>query len=220
MSPRLLSIVVPVLISFASIATSANAATINFNASNLLRSTVEGFQEITAPGGVSPATMPADATFTIAPPNGFLNSNVGAWFRFNFNLPAGFTGLSMNIQLSVDNEIQLFVNDQNAAVEDDTVVQNFVPPFPQFTLNSNGTVTDITGTWDALPITQSMFQVGANELTFFATDNGGVGGFTLFDSSISFNQNGTGGGGSASEPGSVFLLGLGLLGLLAFRRRR
>src|SRR5688572_15556696 len=98
MSLRLLLLAVPVLISFAGI---TNAATINFTQTDLLRSTVEGFQEITAPNGVSPATMPADGTFTLAPNTVLGNDFSGTWFRFNFNLPAGFTGLSMNIQLFV-----------------------------------------------------------------------------------------------------------------------
>lgn len=214
---RLLAIVLPALVWLASIAAPANADLITFGNANLFRSTVEGFQEITAPSGVPASSMPADSTFT-QPFNGVLpDGNSGVWYRFNFALPAGFSGVSMNIQLSVDNEVQVFLNDQNAAVEDDTVVQNFSPPFPQFTLNSNGTVTNNSGTWDALPITQSMFQTGPNELTFFATNNGGPGHFNLISGSIEFAANGV---VPVPEPSSALLLGLGLLGMLGYGWRR
>lgn len=197
-------------------AVSAQAATINFGNGDLSQSTLEGagaFIEITAPG-VDPSNIPADGTF-VNPYNGTIASgNAGKWYRYNFNLPSGFTNLSMTIQLSVDNEVQLFLNDMIAAVEDDTVVQNFNAPFPMFTLASNNTVTNNSGTWDVLPINQSMFQTGPNELTFFATNNGGPGNFNLLNGTITYDVS------AIPEPTTSVLFGLGLVGLFAMRRRK
>ena len=217
MKVRLLAIVLPALVAFGGIGTPANADVITFTNADLSRSTTEGFLEITAPG-IAPSFIPADSTFTL-PFDGILPAEFsGVWYRLNFVLPAGVTNPSMNIELLVDNEVQLFLNDQIAAVEDDTDADNFIAPFPEFTLNSDGTVTDNFLTWDALPISQGMFQSGVNELTFFATNNGGPGAFSLISGgSIEFNVTPPTG---VPEPGSAVLLGLGLLGAAVYRRRR
>jgi len=203
----------------------AEAITIPFSNADLSVSTSNAGPNDIPPAGVSSAFIPAIATFTQP-----FDSNVPdqRWYRFSFALPAGFTSPAMHVHLSVDNEVQLFLNGQTAAVESDTVVENFSPPFPEFALNSNGTVTNTSGTWNALPISQAMFQVGSNELMLFATNTGGPGVFTLdlldpsgSDNFISFNISGND-LAPIPEPATLLLFGTTAagLGLVRWRQRR
>lgn len=155
----------------------AEAVTISFSNADLSVSTSNAGPNDIPLAGVSSAFIPAIATFT-QPFDG--NVPDQRWYRFSFALPAGFTSPAMHVHLSVDNEVQLFLNGQTAAVESDSVVENFSGGSrPEFALNSNGTVTNTSGTWNSLPISQTMFQAGANELIFFAVNTGGLGAFAL-----------------------------------------
>lgn len=205
----------------ATAATSALAIT-----TNLMNQAVAPgvFSNITGPAGVSPATIPAPGAFasnpaaTLAIPGG----NAAIWVRYDFLLPANFdpNSIFMNVVLSVDNEVQMFLNGMNAAVEDDTATQNFTAPFPEFILNPDNTTTDVSGTWDALPISQSMFQAGLNTVHFFATNNGGPGHFRLINGTVDYNLGGN--PNPIPVPAGLVLLGsvVGLGGWAARRKRR
>lgn len=168
------------------IVVSCHAVLVTFTNSNLAMSTNNTFYEITSPG-LSPSYIPNASTFTLGF-DGSINDPVNArWYRFTFNLPVGYTNLRMRIRFTVDNEAQVFVNSYIAAVEDDTVVENFSSPYPDFQLNANNTVTAYTSNWDSLPVNQSMFQAGQNSIFIYATDNGGAGGFDLLLGEIEYN---------------------------------
>ena len=168
-----------------SIAKPAMATTITFGNPNLSLSTVSEFQPIDA-SGIPPSFIPDDDTFTLPFSETIAVGFAGNWYRYEFELPDNFTNLSFNLELSVDNKVQVFLNDQIAAIEDDIDVANFNPPFPEFSLVGN-TVTNVSGTWDNLPINQNQFQTGINELTFFATNNGGGGAFSILNGQIDFD---------------------------------
>lgn len=123
--------------------------------------------------------LPADSTFRLSS-NNDLSSGRSKFYRFEFDLPSGYSNLSFLLQLGVNDEFAAYLNDQLIAVQDDTDLANFREPYPGVQLNANNTAFDPSGgKLDGFDIDQSLFREGTNELTILAVDTGGGGG--LFD---------------------------------------
>ena len=198
---RLLSLAVGMVI----FATNAAAATISFDLLDFLRSTQETTGvELTSSTASAPA-LPADATFTVpvlAAPIP-LSQNQGLFLRFDFVLPAGFSNLAFSFSSAVDDEWALYLNDTVVAIQADTAVESFNPPVPGLTMADDGTISSTKLEYVNASL-QSLFQVGANELTLFGTDALISGNIFSADGSISFDiqQN-----GRVPEPSILLLLG-------------
>jgi len=131
--------------------------------------------------------LPADDTFT-EPFNGTLSANESKFFRYDFDLPEGYSNLSFELELNVDDEFAVYINDASVAMQDDTSERNFMDPLPGFALNPDGSFTDTSGgKLDFLSIDQSDFREGKNELTILVSDTLIDGSFDVMNGTITYN---------------------------------
>jgi hypothetical protein len=208
-----LSIVAGILM----LANTASAAVIDFSLTDFLRSTQETSGVNLSPDPSSAPALPADATFTVpvlsAPIP--LSLNQGLFLRFNFILPAGFSDLAFSFNSAVDDEYALYLNDTVVAIQSDTASESFTDPFPGLTMASDGSISSTKLEYVNSSL-QSLFQVGANELTLFGTDALISGNIFSADGSITFDvqQNGV------PEPSILLLLGTAFAAFGFTRRRR
>jgi hypothetical protein len=208
-----LSIVAGILM----LANTASAAVIDFSLTDFLRSTQETSGVNLSPDPSSAPALPADATFTVLVPSAPipLSENQGLFLRFNFVLPSGFSDLAFSFNSSVDDEYALYLTDTVVAIQSDTATESFTAPFPGLTMASDGSISSTKLEYVNSSL-QSLFQVGANELTLFGTDALISGNIFSADGSITFDvqQNGV------PEPSILLLLGTAFAAFGFTRRRR
>ena len=156
-----------------------------------------------APGGTSPWTgvtavsIPPDGTFTtpaalgatvITPVSGsqemFAGNDV-RFFRYTFDLQCIDISTAL-FEATVDNQIQIFVNDNDIALEDDLAVENFF--FPASTVLVNNAGVNVNGAsggqvFDFVTAlnTGAIFVLGTNEIVVAVrnTSGGDVGGWSF-----------------------------------------
>ena len=165
--------------------TSALAETIVFEKeAGLLSTHVPVLNDLNAP---SFPPLPADDTFTESF-DGTLRANEAKFFRYDFDLPEGYSNLRFELELNVDDEFAVYINDAGVAMQDDTADENFEDPLPGFVLNPDGSSADTSGgKLDFLSIDQFDFREGKNELTIFVSDTLIDGSFDVMNGTITYN---------------------------------
>lgn len=172
----------------------------------------------------APTTITSDGT------NWLLGPNLGYWeVLLPFTLPANYVAASLNISsIAADDRVGVFLNGvliggtgifgpQNGGV-----IQVGPAPLQNVAINYLANGSSVSA--------NAPFLVGANLLRFVVNDTfAGVGGSTVPDGQagptslavvgeITYRVDG--GGQDVSEPATLALLGAGLLGLAAVRRRK
>ena len=206
--------------------TQAHAVTINIfsNTTDWTESTVIDVYNPAGWPGVDPLDLPDAATFTLTPVAGApqvdnvagsTNIFAGAgirYFRNSFNLPYGIN--SADIQLSVDNDIQIFINRVDLALEGSRTSNNFSGGVHhRIFVDTDGSVTNgYLGGQSFDSFTNPFFDLNGVEheliLAVRNKDGGDTGGFSFGMEIV-----------STPEPATMLLLGSGLIGLAGLRRK-
>lgn len=165
--------------------TAAFGETIIFQKEAGLRSTVRSsVNDLIAPNF---PPLPADSTFT-EPFDARLGPNEARFFRYDFELPEGYSNLSFELQLNVDDEFAVYINDTGIAMQDDTGDENFEDPLPGFVFNADGSSIDTSaGKLDYLSIDHTKFHVGKNEMTILVSDTLVDGSFDVLNGKVAFD---------------------------------
>ncbi len=210
----------------------ATAATISLvtNTTDWLLSTVvDTSNSNDVPWSGASAFLPDVSTYTEIPVEGasyifpvpgaailFAGSDV-SFYRATFSL-AAFTAVTLDLSASFDNDLDIFINGHELALEGDFTSGNFNDPNHRLFVASDGTVTN--GYLGGLPFTvstaasfpSSFFKVGANEIVLAVRNasGGDSGGVTVSADLVTTE---------APEPSTCATLAVGALSLLGFRRR-
>jgi hypothetical protein len=223
-------IIVALVAALLAMSNAAFATTINFDLNNFLISTTTTNSTPLTSNPASAPAIPDDSTFTLVPnvtevgeshPNYYFTNLQGKFARYNFVLPTGYSNLSFSFRTSVNDLFALYINGTVVAIQTTSSTENFYDPLPGFSMNSAGSAVDTSGKLEYLLTSgmQSLFQVGANELTLFGRDTISYGGFSTTYGEIICNANEPPPPNGVPEPTTMLLFGLGLIGLAGVRRK-
>lgn len=165
--------------------------------------------------------IPVEGASHIFPVTGaailFAGSGV-SFYRATFSL-AAFSAVTLDLSASFDNDLDIFINGHELALEGDFAAANFNGPNHRLFVASDGTVTN--GYLGGLPFTvsaaasfpSSFFNVGNNEIVLAVRNlsSGDSGGVTVSADLVTTE---------APEPSPCASLAVGALSLFGFRRRR
>ena len=135
-------------------------------------------------------SLPEVSTFTDIPTEGaphvtavpgaanFASDSSVKFFRSTFTLPH-FNTLAMDIRASFDNDLQIFINGHELALEGNYTLDNFAGPNHRILVNQDGSINNgyeggqVFSTSVATNFPSSFFQTGSNEVVLALRNNNG-----------------------------------------------
>lgn len=182
---------------------------------------------------LGPAFLPDVSTYTLVPTEGWVaptgvNGAAGlvvgehvTFFRTSFNLPT-FSTLTIDLQASFDNDLDIFFNGQELALEGDFSLNNFGATHRLFVAADGAVTNGYLGEWPfstrvAASFPATIFNAGGtNELVVALRNIGNDAGGLAFRADFTTDSAPS----AVPEPASLTLLGVGVIAVVGCRMRR